>query len=209
MARRVSERSAGAAAKEDHDYAEEGRRLLAEVGLMGEKKPDRYSPCNALWRNPKNGATLFVGGQALASDRKALRDRGITRIVNCQDRDGKNYFQGDAELKYLRFEIGLWRSAEGCRDGGEGTRAYFEPMFRFVTENLRQGHNVLVHCLAGAHRAGTAGISLLMLLCGWDSQTATANAKALRPAIEPIGGFPILLAALDKAGIGRDHRAEI
>ena len=28
--------------------------------------------------------------------------------------------------------------------------------------------NVLVHCLAGAHRAGTAGVAALMLLCDWD-----------------------------------------
>ena len=32
---------------------------------------------------------------------------------------------------------------------------------------------MLIHCLAGAHRAGTAGVASLMHLCGFDARTAT------------------------------------
>jgi protein-tyrosine phosphatase len=35
-------------------------------------------------------------------------------------------------------------------------------MFDFVESELLAGRNVLIHCLAGAHRAGTAGTSCLM-----------------------------------------------
>ena len=38
-----------------------------------------------------------------------------------------------------------------------------------------------------------------MHLCGIDSKTAVPMAKKLRPAIDPIGSFPDLLARLDAA----------
>ena len=43
---------------------------------------------------------------------------------------------------------------------------FFRPLFEFVTSNLEAGNNVLIHCLAGAHRAGTAGVACIMHLCG-------------------------------------------
>lgn len=66
---------------------------------------------------------------------------------------------------------------------------------------LDAGSNVLIHCLAGAHRAGTAGIACLMHLCDLDSTAVTAIAQAARPAIWPIGSFPRLLDALDRARV--------
>ena len=58
---------------------------------------------------------------------------------------------------------------------------------------------MLIHCLAGAHRAGTAGVACLMHLCDLDMQTAVTIAQTARPAINPIGDFPKLLSALDRA----------
>eukprot|EP01062_Namystynia_karyoxenos_P013951 TRINITY_DN15010_c0_g1_i2.p1 TRINITY_DN15010_c0_g1~~TRINITY_DN15010_c0_g1_i2.p1 ORF type:complete len:212 (+),score=55.41 TRINITY_DN15010_c0_g1_i2:88-723(+) len=209
LGRRTSARGSTASAAGGVDYAEEGRKLLEAVNLGDLSAPPRYSPGDALWRHPTSGATFYVGGQQLAMNRDMLRDKKITRIVNCQDSDGRNYFADDPEIKYLKFEIGRWRDVPTCKDGDEGTWQYFEPYFSFCMKSLAQGHNVLVHCLAGAHRAGTAGIAFLMLACGWDSATATAAAQKLRPAINPIGGFPTLLAALDKAGVGKRRRIEV
>eukprot|EP00449_Zooxanthella_nutricula_P059285 CAMPEP_0198562778 /NCGR_PEP_ID=MMETSP1462-20131121/97706_1 /TAXON_ID=1333877 /ORGANISM="Brandtodinium nutriculum, Strain RCC3387" /LENGTH=187 /DNA_ID=CAMNT_0044293713 /DNA_START=17 /DNA_END=577 /DNA_ORIENTATION=+ len=175
------------------DYALEGEKLLSAVNLGSAAAPPRYSPCDPLWRHPETGATLFVGNQSMASNRDALRKQGISRVVNCQDQDGRNYFEGDPEIQYLRFLIGLWRNVPGVRDGGEGTWRFWQPYLAFVVENLNQGNHVFVHCLAGAHRAGTAGVAALMLLCGWGWHEAAAAAKHLRPAIDPIGGFPELL----------------
>lgn len=191
------------------DYADAGRKLLEAVNLGSCKAPPRYSPCDPLWRHPQTGATLFVGNAQMAASRKALQSHNITRIVNCQDSDGKNHFEGDPDLEYLRFPIGLWRDAPRVRDGGDGTWKYWEPLFSFVTEGLCHGQNVFVHCLAGAHRAGTAGVGLLMILCGWGVQDAIVAAKKLRPAIEPLGGFPELLACLQKARVGREQAIQI
>ena len=54
-----------------------------------------------------------------------------------------------------------------------------------------------MHCLAGAHRAGTAGIAYLMHACKLDRIKATAMAKAARPVINPIYDFRDLLVKLE------------
>lgn len=189
----------------DVDYAEEGRRLLEAVNLGDRGAPSRYSPIDPIWKHPDTGATFYCGGAQLAANRDGLRQYNITRIVNCQDEDGRNYFEGDPSLTYLRFSIGKWRNIASVRDGGNGTWAFWAPYFTFVMEGLRDGQNVYVHCLAGAHRAGTATIGMLMMLCNWEVQEAVSAAKLLRPAISPIGGFPELLSFLAKARRGRDQ----
>ena len=37
------------------------------------------------------------------------------------------------------------------------------PMLEFINDVINRGESVLVHCLAGAHRAGTTGTLLLIL----------------------------------------------
>ncbi len=66
--------------------------------------------------------------------------------------------QGDPSFTYLPFPIGRWRSVLSRRTP-EATFAFFRPLFDFVDESLAAGEPVLIHCLAGAHRAGTAGVA--------------------------------------------------
>ena len=68
-----------------------------------------------------------------------------------------------------------------------------------MDDAIASGGSVLVHCLAGAHRAGTTGCLLLMHEASMDMRTAITSAKKLRPAIDPIGGLPELLARFEKA----------
>ena len=44
----------------------------------------------------------------------------------------------------------------------DGVRRYFAPFFTWVDRAIEGGGNVLIHCLAGAHRAGTSGVAYLM-----------------------------------------------
>ena len=39
---------------------------------------------------------------------------------------------------------------------------FFNEVHTFIDEALDNGKNVMVHCLAGAHRAGTTGVSYMM-----------------------------------------------
>lgn len=80
-----------------------------------------------------------------------------------------------------------------------GVRRYFAPLFAFVEKALRAGKNVMVHCLAGAHRAGTSGVALAMYYLRLSAVQGTMFVKERRPIVDPIGSFPELLKRLDAA----------
>ena len=82
---------------------------------------------------------------------------------------------------------------------GEGVRAFYKPLFTFVEDALRSGANVMVHCLAGAHRAGTSGVSCAMYFMKMEAAAAVQYVKKRRPIVDPIGSFPELLRKLDAA----------
>ena len=44
----------------------------------------------------------------------------------------------------------------------QGILDFFAPAHNFIDKALNQGKHVMVHCLAGAHRAGTTGVSYMM-----------------------------------------------
>ena len=56
-----------------------------------------------------------------------------------------------------------------------------------------------IHCLAGAHRAGSAGVACLMHLEGLGLAAAIAKAQAARPLIDPIHYLHYLLSQLEQA----------
>lgn len=182
------------------DDAEGAQRLLDAVHLdpAGGLGRQRWSGCDPVWRHPKSGAILYIGDDFTAKNAKSLGRRSITRIVNCQDSSSRDPFEGDPEFRGIGFDIGLWRRSPQVLDGGDGTWAFWQPLFAFVEESLENGRSVLLHCLAGAHRSGAACIGLLMYLCYWDWRTAAAAATKLRPVVELIGDFPVLLEALDQ-----------
>jgi len=91
--------------------------------------------------------------------------------------------------RYLHFTIGKWGLAKQQLNTSERVRTYFEPYFEFVSTELAQGNNVLVH----------SGISWLMKYCDMDAQTAITVAKRARHAINPIGPFSILLSKIEAA----------
>ena len=77
--------------------------------------------------------------------------------------------------------------------------AFFEKYFNLVDQELAMGNTVMVHCLAGAHRAGTSGISLVMYFMNLSAPQAVGYVRERRPIVDPIGSFPDLLKRLEKA----------
>lgn len=76
---------------------------------------------------------------------------------------------------------------------------FSKPLFDFIDDSIENGESVLVHCLAGAHRAGTTGCACLVHYAGLDVATAIKTAKRLRSIIDPIGHLPDFLHRLYKA----------
>jgi hypothetical protein len=76
---------------------------------------------------------------------------------------------------------------------------FTKPMFAFIEEAISKGENVLVHCLAGAHRAGTTGCACLVHFADMEVAEAISTAKACRRIIDPIGQLPAFLVRLRNA----------
>ena len=84
-----------------------------------------------------------------------------------------------------------------------GVVRYFRVFFDFIEKALNKGQNVLIHCLAGAHRAGTTGCAWLLYANNLSADDAIKLGKARRDTIDPIGNFPQLLKVLR---IGLDEK---
>ena len=155
-------------------------------------------------------------------------------------------------MSYYRFPINLWmQNVTRCmpvpsnhsnvRIHGLHERVYkcarstpvgsilefLKPFFDFVDEAVDSGRSVLVHCVAGAHRAATAGCLLLMhyhqlgakvrvhtaptvmptpllhgaftQFVGAPGQDATTFMRKLRPVTEPKGALQQLLEHYEQA----------
>ena len=120
-------------------------------------------------------------------------------MINAQDPDTRNFFEDDENFTYLRFPIAHWWRSKEDMNSHVGVRRYFAPLFAFVEKVLRAGGNVMVHCLAGAHRAGTSGVALAMYYLRLSAIQGTMFVKERRPIVDPIGSFPELLKRLDLA----------
>ena len=82
-------------------------------------------------------------------------------------------------------------------ESSRGAHLYFAPVMHWIDTATKNGRNVLIHCLAGAHRAGSTAVAFLMHAEGLGVREAVTQAKRCRPCIDPIGGFPGLLVQLD------------
>ena len=116
---------------------------------------------DCVYINPKTGAKFFIGGEDSASSLKHLEELEIFHVVNCKGDSGDNYFEEDPRFSYFRFGVAYWHMKAGVKTP-EGVLNFFMPVHKFIDDAMDQGKNVMVHCLAGAHRAGTAGVSYLM-----------------------------------------------
>ena len=189
------------------NYDEEARKLFRELNLQppGAGR-SRYSNLDAIWKHPQTEASVYVGNAQAASDLRTLRERKICAIVNCQDATAKNYFEDDTSMHYYRFVVSKLaiQTSRGSRswkaddlppirplEGG------FQAVFDFVQLHLEQGNSVLIHCLAGAHRAGTTGTAWLMYKTQKGVEESLALAKACRPIISPFGTLLELLHRLE------------
>jgi predicted protein tyrosine phosphatase len=85
-----------------------------------------------------------------------LCQHNITHVVNCTSGVSKikNYHEG--KLKYFEFDVTRWMQHVG--EAADGMAKFVNPMFAFVDEALDKGEGVLIHCLAGAHRAGSTPV---------------------------------------------------
>jgi len=182
------------------DYDEEARKLWAR---LDSQPASRFNNLDPLHRS-QEGGFIYVGGDLAARDLKGLQARGVSAVVNCTT-NIECFHKG--VLEYLTFDISRWRWDVGRSNGSKSQLIDFiRPVLKFISEKIFLGESVLIHCLAGAHRAGTTGIISLMHFQGLESSEAIKRAKSRRPIIEPIGDFRMLLSMCD--AIPRDSAGQ-
>lgn len=193
------------------DFDEEARKLWANLALTPAKPYNSldpiFTPGQPLARQQQTSAaadsaaaspppTVYVGNERAAKDATLLSSLRITHVVNCTD-NIPNYHERGGAVRYMRFPVTFWQLH--CADGDAATLGFADRLFEFVDAALAAGGSVLVHCLAGAHRAGTTGCLLLMRQHRLGPSAAIALAKQRRPAIDPIGGLPQFLERYHRA----------
>ena len=170
-------------------------------------KSNIYRNLNILYKNPSTGGIIFTGNDRAASNLNILTKNRITSVVNCTRPAVAgtlpNYHINTGRIRYYDFPIACWNAyvleddfGEKCK--GQGQRydqltKFLKPMLQFIEKTINRGENVLIHCLAGAHRAGTTSIICLMHFNDLKAGKATKLAKSIRPVIDPISDFPRLL----------------
>ena len=129
---------------------------------------------------------------------EVLQKLQIFHIINAQGSEGDNFFERDKRFTYLRYGISenMYTSPF---DTPEQVVAFFEPAHSFLDKALGEGKNVMVHCLAGAHRAGTTGVSYMMKEGRMRYADAVRVAKQQRPAVDPISTLKDSLHKLEWA----------
>jgi hypothetical protein len=183
------------------DFDNEARKLFeaAAANIPSGDNKSRYNSLDPIWRDLKTGGAVYVGNYRAATSEELLRSHGITRVVNCTD-NMEMFMEQKPNFTVLRFDIAGWWRDEHVKNGStEGMLAFFQPVFSFVDEGVSKGDCILIHCLAGAHRAGTMGVSYLMYKANLRKDAAILAAKNCRPIINPIGGLVELLDRLDSA----------
>jgi protein-tyrosine phosphatase len=160
---------------------------------------------------------VYVGSIKAAGTLSILRERGITKVVNCQSVTSRNVFEGkeSAGITYFRFPVAdhsynliaatksssrLGEShAESHAEPSRMVLEYLAPLFAFVDTAVAEGDSVLIHCLAGAHRAGTTGVVYIMHKADVGMVPALALAQRCRKVINPFGALVNFIVAYDAA----------
>uniref|UniRef100_A0A7S3K2Z8 protein-tyrosine-phosphatase n=1 Tax=Aureoumbra lagunensis TaxID=44058 RepID=A0A7S3K2Z8_9STRA len=186
----------------DHDWDAEARELFLRLNIenLSEQRRHKYRNLDAVYAHPKTNAKLYIGNQTAARSESVLIGENIFDIVNCQDEHSTNFFENDTRFRYCRFPVSKWFRYVENIDSHDDILHFFENGCHIWIENaLANGRNVLVHCLAGAHRAGTVGVSMMMRQGHFDVQTAIRLAKFQRPIVDPFGPLLDLLNRLQAA----------
>ena len=173
----------------------------------------------------ETGGKVHVGNVEAASELIRENPKNITHVVDCRAtfsnlHAAEENAKQTSKIKHFRFQIerhwaycydpatntildsrstGTRTEVHKVTDNNAAVLAFFRKFFDWVDSALKQGGNVLIHCLAGAHRAGTAAIGYLMYRAEMDVRSAIIAAKMCRSIIEPIGSFANLLVRLDIA----------
>ena len=142
-----------------------------------------------IWKDKKTGAGVYVSDLECAQSMKTLKQYDLYNIVNAQSVWTINYHDYDDDFNYLRFPIGeLYSLPQRFNPKTpNGAVRFINPLLDFIENCVKDGENVMIHCIAGKHRAGTSMCAWLMYADGMTMNQAINYAKKKRKRIDPWG----------------------
>jgi protein-tyrosine phosphatase len=128
------------------------------------------------------GLTLLPGrrdlGRELESDLASLKAQQVGAVICLLANDEFAHY-GVSELMGAYAQAGLFTLHQPIVDGRVPTEGELAGALDFVDQHLRQGRNVLIHCVGGLGRAGTLAACWLKRR-GHQTATAIAQIRATR-----------------------------
>ena len=98
-----------------------------------------------------------------AKNKELMEKLGIFNIIYAKTPNEEElYFADDERFTYMSFHIQSCPAMRPHLVTAEQVMNFWHPAHSFIEGSLQRGENVLVHCMAGAHRAGSTGVSFLM-----------------------------------------------
>jgi Dual specificity phosphatase, catalytic domain len=135
---------------------------------------------------PENGCevypNIYLGNYLFASDKNLLIGLGITHIVNAA-KEIPNYFKDEPEVIFQYIHLNMDDIPQ------ENASRFFEISRKFISNAVKGGGKVLIHCRAGISRSATILMYYLMKTIGISAQQALNLIRQCRPIANPNPGF--------------------
>jgi len=147
---------------------------------------------------------IYLAGLAEATDPALLRQRGITRVLSCVsvseiDRfcAKNNQMLDDLDLSY--YHAGIEQRVVEVLDSPQSDIAHaWEVAQGILCEWREQGHNVLVHCVAGHNRSAAIVMLWLMHCHGMRLVCAAELVQSVRGCVLSNHSFRLALVREDR-----------
>ena len=188
----------------DINFEREGEKLLAQLakqnqaldfGRRTNTSGGKYADLHLLYEDQRTGGRVYCGNICASKNLNTLRQHNISNVVNCQGKATANTFENEEKFSYKRFRVAHWKRITKQR--GCTALEFAMPTFKFIDAAVGRGEGTLIHCLAGAHRAGTTTVAYLMYKLQLSKAAAVKLAKNSRAIIDPMAGLMDFLDAVE------------
>lgn len=138
---------------------------------------------------------IFMGDYTLVQDKRALRELGISHIVNCSQGTGSGETNTDA--RFYR-DVGIkYHGMKALDLPTYNMMPHFKAASDFIEKALKKDGRIFIHCYKGVSRSATIVIAYLMMKCNTDLEDAVKMIRAKRK-IHPNDGFIRQLCILSR-----------
>jgi dual specificity MAP kinase phosphatase len=122
---------------------------------------------------------LFIGNERAARDPILLKGYGITHIVNLNGNEGGAHFPESFQYRKVNLNDGEFEELD----------RFFWDAVKFVSEAIKRGGRVFIHCRRGISRSAALALAYLIEAKEMSFDRALEQLKQRRPVININAGF--------------------